>query len=355
LVAERVTQLQPPRYTEDEKRRIVEFFMALRLPEIRNFLRRRELPVSGPKAQIRERIETALMDDMLPYPGLVNWVDKFEPWNKQHIMMMNGPNRRYTENWMDPRWVSQHLEDHDVDELLNAYRPLILPELLELTSIQTYERKIRVLAIEKREYLERNQLLDQEMVTDDGNDVEMRAYVKYIKRGHVTFEWDLESNDAFLQISQLPRRNDYTNVYQSFRELVYPWLDLNLFGTMNLSPVISRLHEIEEGGDAFVRSYSIDYSSIQGRRVSGRGPSTADSLLGEHEIDEVMRSVRDYGIGHLGNFYWLPDRDNPYFDNPLEGDVHIFILGTKGRVAFPAQNREEDVRYVLSTVRSLGN
>ncbi len=48
------------------------------------------------------------------------------------------------------------------------------------------------------------------------------------------------------------------------------------------------------------------------------------SLLGEAPIDAALTAVRKSGIGHLGNFYWLPTNGAA---QTLNGDVHVILVG----------------------------
>jgi hypothetical protein len=66
-----------------------------------------------------------------------------------------------------------------------------------------------------------------------------------------------------------------------------------------------------------------------------------------------MNSVRANGVGHLGNFYWLPHGKPGPAANALRAEVHVIIVGAKSRINFPTPNTEEVVRYVLHSVRAL--
>lgn len=86
--------------------------------------------------------------------------------------------------------------------------------------------------------------------SDDGDDVELRAFVHRVTRSLVAFEWDLVANVAFLQISQLPTGFDYADVADEFFEPLQPWLDRSKFTLVDLRQPIKALHELEESGPA---------------------------------------------------------------------------------------------------------
>ena len=348
-------RLSMSRYSDEERSLIIDYLMALKASYIREFLEQHELAKSGTKDELRERVVEVLDEGDLTYPDLVRWIDQIEPWGKQHVYLFTGPEGRLIDNWRDEQWVRRRLEQYHVDQYFNAHIPLILPSELSLSSIGYSNNTVRIAAVERREYWERDQDKDEVRHTEDGEEVELRAFVHHVKRGMVSFEWNLTSNNAMLQISQLHRGTKYEVVRERFEALVQPWLDISHFSPIGLSRVIARLHEAEESGRPETRSHSLDWMSLGGRRLSGRSPSSHDSLLGEDVIDNAMSNIRRQGVGHLGNFYWLARDASPAHNNPLESEVHVYIVASQGRVAFPTPNTQEIVRYVLSRVRALSS
>lgn len=344
--------LGPPDYGDEERQALIDFVLAMRKSNIRDFLKQVELPKSGTKDDLRERLQEALDDGRLAYERLVEFLDSMAPWGKQHVFLYQGP-RSDLQAWRDPEHTLRLLKQHRLGNLFNASLPLILPETLTLSSVTHSDGSLRVTAVDKREYTARTPEHDEEKRTEGGERISLKAYMHHLTRTLAAFEWDLNANVAMLQITQLPMEGDYEEVAGQFFQLVSPWLDIKQFGAVDLRPRIRRLHQLEREGQAEARSHGIDYRSPRGRRVSAHSPTPRDSVLGEGFIDEAMDSVRKNGVGHLGNFYWLANiRPGPAV-NPLTGDVHVIIVGAKSRVNFPTPNTEDVVRYVLHRVREL--
>jgi hypothetical protein len=167
------------------------------------------------------------------------------------------------------------------------------------------------------------------------------------------FTWNLISNNATLQISQLPTGSKYEEEEIKFAELINPWLNLNSFTKLDLRRVIKKLHELEANGIPEARSHGLSYLSQGGRRITAQSPTPQDSIFGEQEVDIALKSIRDRGVGNIGNFYWLPKSINSANGNPLEREVHTIIVGNKSRINFTTPNKKEDIEYVLSRVRIL--
>jgi hypothetical protein len=302
---EPIRLLKPPEYTAEEREALIDFVLALRKSQIRDLLKQMDLPVSGTKPDQRSRLQDALKGRQVTYERLVEFLDSVAPWGKQHVILYRGP-RGDLKAWKDPNHVLALLKRHRLGKLFNAQLPLVLPDKLTLSSVTHADGKLRVAAVQMREYAERTPEHDEEKETDDGERVSLRAYVHHLTRTLAVFEWDLNANVAMLQITQLQRDGDYEVVAGEFFGLINSWLDIKQFGTVDLRPVIRKLHEIEGNGQAEARSHGIHYRSLRGRRVSAHSPSPRDSVLGEAFIDNAMDNVRKNGVGHLGNIYWLP-------------------------------------------------
>ena len=345
--------LGPPDYSAEEQQALIDFVLALRKSHIQDFLKQVELPRSGTKQELRERLQEALDEGDLTYEVLVDSLDSVAPWGKQHVFLYHGP-RGDVQAWKDPDHTQRLLKQHRLGKLFNARLPLILPEKLTLSSVMHADGMLRITAVEKREYSERTPEHDEEKEAKSGERITLKAYMHHLTRTLAAFEWDLNANVAMLQITQLQMEGDYEEVAEQFFQLVSPWLDIKQFGAVDLRPVIRSLHEIEGKGQAEARSHGIHYRSLRGRRISAHSPTPRDSVLGEAFIDEAMDSVRKNGVGHLGNFYWLSGIKPGPVANILKGDAHVIIVGAKSRVNFPTPNSEDVVRYVLHRMRALG-
>lgn len=349
---EPIRLLKPPEYTAEEREALIDFVLALRKSHIRDFLKLVELPVSGTKPDLRERLQEALKNGGLALERLVAFLDTVAPWGKQHVFLYDGP-RFDLRRWKEPGHVQGLLKEHRLGKLFNARLALVLPAKLTLSSVTHTDGKLRVTAIQKRDYSERAPQYDDEQKSPDGKRITRRAYVHHLTRTLAAFEWDLNANAAMLQITQLQRDGDYEEIAEELSRLVAPWLDIKHFGALDVRPAIRELHKLEGIKQPEARSHGIQYRSLGGRRVAAHSPSPRDSVLGEEHIDRAMERVGKKSVGHLGNFYWKAGNHAGPVSNPLRADVHVIIVGAKSRVNFPTPNTEDVVRYVLHRVRAL--
>lgn len=133
----------------------------------------------------------------------MHFLDSVIPWGKQHIYLFTGPDEDIAD-WRKPDWVSQLLKQHRMGKYLNVQLPPALPEKMKVSSILHDSNRLRVTAIKRRDWWERNIEYDDSSETEKGDEVELRAFVHRVTRSLVAFEWNLVSNVATPQISQLP-------------------------------------------------------------------------------------------------------------------------------------------------------
>lgn len=346
--------LPAPDYSEEERRRIVDYLMQLKGDQIRSFLATKDLVRSGPKQELRERIAGYLDEGNLRYEDIVDYIDSVVPWGKQHVFLYAGPDRDVG-RWRQEAEAEKLLKQGRVYRLRNAKVPLGLPERLQVSSIE-YEpgRLLGILAVERRDHWERRE--DKDRTEDiDGLRYEFRAYAGKVARGLVILRWNLVANAAELRITQLPSGNRYEEVEERFAELVSPWLNIQAFTKVDLRPAIAELHSAEEKGAPETRQRDISYRTTGGRDVSASSPTRRDSVLGERGVDGALKEIRVRSVGRLGNVYWLPAAEAPGHHNPLQHEVHTIIVAYRNRINFTTPNAREEVEYVLSRVRALSS
>jgi len=346
-------ELAHPGYSQEECEMVVQYLMALKSDLIREFLTNHKFDSSGTKPELRDRIETCLKDEKLKYEDIVNFIDTVAPCGKQHIILYEG-SESLVKQWKKDEHINKTLKKNGLAKYLNARLPLILPEVLTISSI-TYKpgQELKISAVERREYTERVEEYDKEDKTTDGGEIELRAYLLQVSRGVIIFTWDLVANTATIQISQLPGSSGYEEKEGKFAGLINSFLDIMQFEKIDLRRAITKLNELEEAGKPEARSHGIGYKSPGGRMFTVQSPTCHDSTLGESGLDRPLCDIRAKTIGHIGNFYWLEASACPVDHNPLQEDVHTIIIGDKSRINFTTPNKAEEINYVLSRVREL--
>jgi hypothetical protein len=111
------------KFTEEEKVKIIDYFMSLKGDLIREFFRNRKLPMSGTKLELKERIIEFIEEGKILYEELVSHLDTIVPYEKQHVYLYNGPNSDLALNWRNASYYNALLQDNNLLNLLNKRLP----------------------------------------------------------------------------------------------------------------------------------------------------------------------------------------------------------------------------------------
>lgn len=340
------------RLSEDDHGLLFQFLAKLHKEALRSFMRDQRLPISGTKEDILSRISDELATGAVNYRQLVALLDRFEPWDKQHVLLYGPPSGMSMTDWRNKSKFEAELRRHPrLFALWKTPKRLFLPDSLQISSIEHSEGKLRITALEKRVWWERAEDLD-ETSSSSGSRLLRKAYVEKTARGIIAFEWDFVTNLAMLQISQLPSYWKYEDAITRFQALLGTWLTLDHFPAINFHRAIAVLHKWAESTENALRYHGVEYQK-NGRTLAGKSATVKDPLLGDEIIDEAMGRMREEGgIATEGNFFFLADPLDA--DSPLENDVHVVVLAQRRRISFPAANTEDALRYVIDRIREAG-
>ena len=204
----------------------------------------------------------------------------------------------------------------------------------------------RVSSVRLREWYEHEKDFEKKGKTPQGESIDFRAYVHRTIRNFICFDWNLTSNTAMLQISQLPGRIRYRNVKTEFENCVKPWLEMSRFSLVDLHQAILNLCELEMTGNGITRAHGFEIQSLQSRSISAKSGAGSVSVFGEDSVDSVFESMAEDGVGNLGNFYWLPRRGS------IKEELRVVLVGSKNRVNFTAPSNEKIVRRIIADIRN---
>lgn len=352
------TDFESAQIYEVDQENIFKYFISLNSGLISDFLEFKGIKKTGTKKELIKRLRENLNDGTITYYELLLYLESIELYGKQHVMLYNGPTN-YVGEFRTENTFMAKINETELLSFLDRSLPITFPRDLQIASIIFSENeKLEIYAVESHYHLERLEDRDS-FETVEGQEIEFRAHARNLRRGIVVFRWDLVINNAILQILQLPRGYSYEKMERKFATLINPLIDLNLFEKVDLSEVISKLHELEESENPETRSQGLSYKTFGGRSVSAHSSTDNDNLLGgEDFIDTALSDIREDAVGHMGNFYWIPsdEEDDPGEEddlNPLNEEIRTVILAGQKRINFSTPHTKEELEYVIRRVRDL--
>lgn len=335
---------------ELEESQILLEFAALTTAQRADFMEAYGLPKSlSKKSDLISRIQEEITKGSLSIDQIVAHLDQVVPWGKQHVFLFDGPESSL-KSWKKREWLEQHLK-HNAPQfhtLLRKPGTVGIPAEWTPSSIALSEKPstLRVSLVRRREWWEAAPELNEDGVTAEGETVEYRAFIKRFVRNYIAFEWNLDTNQAMLQISQLPREDLYESVRQEFESQVDPWLPIRSFRIVPLRNAIRKLLEEEQKGKGRTRTQEYDLQSSLGRSIVARSIDPKVSIFGERTLDEFLVAFSKNSVQRGGNFFWLPGQGSP-----LDDELRVYLVGSKNRINFTSPSSEPVVRYVLGEIR----
>src|SRR4051812_19054886 len=133
----------------DNSQVLMDLLFKHRLDVVRDFLREQELPSSGTKKKVRERVEDGLEDGSISSDDIIDLIDRVEGWGNQHIYLYKSGDEQIG-RWATEAKAAARLRAVGHENLLNARRQLLLPANPTLCSVEWSAERVRFVWVERR-------------------------------------------------------------------------------------------------------------------------------------------------------------------------------------------------------------
>jgi hypothetical protein len=320
----------------DQVEQIVEYVFDHRKEAVKTFLAARDLPVSGTKDELRQRVETGLKDGSVTAEDLIALLDTIEGWGNQHLYLYESP-AADMRVWKDETKAKKRLGDSGFGDLFNRRRPLVLPNSPTLSAVEWTKTRVRFVWVEKRRWDAR---LEEKDRPPNAQGISYKAYEEQLARGITTFDWNLVSGEAALMIQQLPRGENYADVRAHYEAELSPILDLSTFTRRRIRTAI---RNIEKSKEALNRKIELETARGGGASYTSKGKKS--DAYADPDLKNSRAALGGKTTSKNGNFYFLPK------PGKLTRMIHVKLYSKDQRVGIFGECIESEVEYVLSRVR----
>ena len=327
---------------DEEFDQVLDYLFANTKDPISDFLQSLELPYSGNKEALRERVVTAVRDGVTTQAEIVDLLNQIEGWGNQHVYLYQ-TSAEQRRPWRTEGRARQRLARIDAGELMNERLPIVLPEEPTLVSVEWSAERVRFVWVEKRAFTKRREDLDHiegdiEDATEPGTII-FKAFEGKVQRAVTTFDWNLANGNAALLIHQLQTGENYVDIRNQYETAIDAAVGIRGFQRIRISRAIQRLVESDE-----TRNRQVEEAT----EIGGQARLTSGGRADDITDDPGLVGARN-GLGNavpvMGNFYWLEAEPN------LEREVRTKLYATDQRVGIFKQCTETEVRHVLSRIR----
>ncbi len=318
---------------------LLDLLFAHKLPFIKELLRAHEIPVSGSKPELREKLSREIGRGSLGQAAILSYLDQIEGWGNQHVFLYKSPNQQVQQTWRNETKVKEILRENRCLGLLNKDRPVLLPDKPTISRINWTPGHLRIVWTLKRTWEERLQSSDEE---SEDEKLIWRAYARKKARGTLAFDWHLGSGEAMVMIQRLPSGTKYEEERDMLTNMMSGLVDINDFQPVRLSQAIKAINESDE-----VRARKIVLDTPAGGGASFRSSGKGRSVADDPDLRQAEVTVAGNSIGNLGNYYWLKGDHGQ-----LDRDFHVTLHAKDQRVGLFGERYEREVRYVIGRIRS---
>lgn len=310
---------------------------------IKDLLRSKGLPVGGAKAELLERMETAIDDGVLTQDDFEQWLSQVEGWGHFHVYPFQVPDAIRTRRRWQPARVEQRIAGTPLGDAWDAPSSLAFPDELSLTHASLTDRRLRLTWHQGVEWRRRAPQMDHREVIED-EIYEFDAYQVRHERKVVRFVLGLDEGVAAALVPYRLTDNNHADALDQVWDGLEPIVDKGELSSFPVSRIITRADRQQlQGGDRLTTKLA---------RLEAEDAWVEFGTSGEDggyaDVDAV-RQVRHAagGVGFRGGratfLYAVDDGAR---------NIHVGLSGHDRRVWLPAQVEEEQVWSLLTILQA---
>lgn len=336
---------------QDERSLSLALLLSHRRDLIVEMMRRKEIRIrrSISVPDLRLKLEELLAAQELSPSDLVQILNQLEGWGRQQIYLYQfAGGQSVKQQWLNPSWVENHFRQIGQQELLNNTRPIVLPEEPQLVSVE-YDNSlhtVRFIWAQKRTMLERAEEEDpppdrfRAVGESELERIIYHAYRELTVRGIVSFEWDIDADEAMLMIRKLTG-TDYALVRNGRLSELGEFLPIQDFRAVPIAAVVTRLDRSDE-----VVRRQLSFRSLNNEGTLTVASGNQEDVFADKVLEQARLQIIENVTGLSGNIRWKTEKNKTILIE-LYGKI-----ADDQRIGIPAQGLEEDIRHVLRRIRT---
>jgi hypothetical protein len=297
----------------------------------KSLLKELDLPTEGLQKELRTELRVALINGHLSPNRVISLIREIERWGCQHIYFFKSPENLGNE-WDTEAKVMAQLKEKNLLNLYTKNPKWLIPSSTCIESLSFNYPTLTISVVMPRTWNERDKSLDVfkgEMFT--------LGYRKRMARALSTFEWNVETGQAFLTIPQL-KSGDYSAEKSLLLATISEVLHVKSFELCKLNKAIEKTMKKD---DVLIRGLGIEVAT--GEKLSAKSRSKKHDVFENTDVAAAL-SLLEGAYQNDGNFYLpLLEDENKTFRCRMHPDH---------RLSFYSQLNESEVRNVIAFIQS---
>lgn len=311
---------------------LVEMIFSYKMEYVINFLKEKKLKNNfANKTELKKALLSYIEHEEIQETELVELLDNIEEYGNQHVYLFENSSN-YINKLKEETFVKELLEENDLLDLYNDFKPVIIPNELEITSVSHNRSFFKIKWVEKRR---KKVLVDEEIAE---NEIVQR-YQFLTKRAINTFKIDLLTGNSELAIQKLPSGSGYDTLRDDYVNMLNDILDMDTFSSLTLRKAIKRLDN-----ETNINRKKIKFDTVDDAGITFNSQNSEEDYKSSPSLRGARVALGDEVMGNYGNFLWLPNES-------LTKRVHTHIY--PNRVGVLGEYDERELDYVFSRIRRL--
>jgi hypothetical protein len=317
--------------SKEETELLVEMILSYKKDYVKEFLKEKKLAYSFlNKKELKKGLLGYIEKEKLQKKELVELLDNIEEFGNQHVYFYDNSSQYITE-LKDENFIKNILEEKKLTDLYNNFKPIIIPQKREITSISHNEKSFKIKWVEKRT---KKEFIDEQIKEDKL----LQTWQLHAKRAINTFKVDLITGNSELTIQRLPTGFGYDLVRDEYFKMLSDIIDLSTFSPITFRSAIKKLDD-----EPMVKRSGIKFSTVDDGEISFRSQNNKRDYKSSPSLKGARDGLGDNITGKYGNFYWLPD-------GTISNRIHTHVY--PNRIGILGEYEEKELNYVFSRIRS---
>ena len=326
---------------DEQNQNIIDQLTLRKLDYARQLLESVDLPHTGTRPKVRERLAKALEDGSISVSTLQALLGELDAWGDQRIQLRRFPARMLKE-FRSAAVVAKKAKTANMSHLLHGTIALTPP--LELTPMRVaYEesssqKRLKLVAAKTRQIMvPQPDILDYFDVRYPG--VVFKPFKVEIQKAVAFAEIDLDTGLAVVSTTLLRQGQGYKAEFEEFFTVFRPFIPLQ---DADPVPLLDATHQIRQLPSSEIRLVARQAKTAVGGKINYRSHSSRADIRSDPELHQ-SQAILPNAPGLHCNCFWEPV-------DGLEEGVHTHVFAPAGEISILGQIREASARYVLRRI-----
>jgi hypothetical protein len=320
---------------------IVEQLTLRKLEYVRSLLKAINLPHSGPRPKVRERLVDAIDSNRIAVATLQTLLNELDAWGDQRVRIGRLSPSILAE-FQSTDAIAHKATEAGMSHLLHGEVDLVPP--LDLTPMKicyeehTGRKKLRLVAAKTRQ-LQLPQPEIPDYVDQRFPGVVFKPFKVETQKVLAFAEISLDNGLTFISTTLLRQGQGYIAEFGEFFTVFRPLIPLNEAEVVALYNATCQIRQLPVNE---VRIVARQARTSVGGKIHFRAHSAYADIRADPELDQTQ-AVLPNALGSHCNCFWEPV-------NGLEERVHTHVFAPEGEISLFGQVREASARYVLQKI-----